>query len=63
MNLEYMKVSLSEISYKKRELFHDILIFWDAPVYMKSLCTKIDNVFYKFLNHVFLCYTLIVLLC
>ncbi len=32
MNLEYMKVSLFEISYKNNELFHDILIFWDAPV-------------------------------
>ncbi len=32
MNLEYMKVSLFEISYKKNELFHDILIFLDAPV-------------------------------
>ncbi len=27
-----MKVSLFEISYKKIEPFHDILIFWDAPV-------------------------------
>ncbi len=28
-----MKVSLIEISYKKKnELFHDILIYWDAPV-------------------------------
>ncbi len=26
MNLKYMKVSLFEISYKKNELFHDILI-------------------------------------
>ncbi len=34
MNLKYMKVSLFEISYKKKnELFHDILIYWDAPVY------------------------------
>ncbi len=33
MNLKYMKVSLFEISYKKKnELFHDILIHWDAPV-------------------------------
>ncbi len=31
MNLKYMKVSLFEISYKKK-LFHDILIYWDAPV-------------------------------
>ncbi len=32
MNLKYMKVSLFEISYKKKELLHDILIYWDAPV-------------------------------
>ncbi len=35
MNLEYMKVSLFEISKKTFfELFHDILIFGDAPVYV-----------------------------
>ncbi len=33
MNLEYMKVSLFEML-PKNELFHDILIFWDAPVCM-----------------------------
>ncbi len=33
MNLKYMKVSLFEITYKKNELFHDILIYWDAPVF------------------------------
>ncbi len=32
MNLEYMKVSLFEISYNKKKNFHDIQIFWDAPV-------------------------------
>ncbi len=32
-DLKYMKVSLFEISYKKKLLFHDILIYWDAPVY------------------------------
>ncbi len=32
MNLKYMTVSLFEITYKKNELFHDILINWDAPV-------------------------------
>ncbi len=33
MNLKYMKVSLFEISYKKKKKnFHDILIYWDAPV-------------------------------
>ncbi len=31
MNLKYMKVSLFEI--RKNELFHDILIFLDVPVY------------------------------
>ncbi len=33
MNLKYMNVSLFEITYKKNELFHDILIHWNAPVY------------------------------
>ncbi len=32
MNLEYMKVSLFEML-QKNELFHDIIIFLDAPVY------------------------------
>ncbi len=32
MNLEYMNVSLFEISYKKKELFKDIYFFLDAPV-------------------------------
>ncbi len=32
MNLKYMKVSLFEISYKKKWTFHHILIFWDVPV-------------------------------
>ncbi len=41
MNLKYMKVSLIEISYKKKynklqELFHDILIYWDAPVHPQN---------------------------
>ncbi len=31
MNLEYMKVSIFEMLQKK-ELFHDILIFLDAPI-------------------------------
>ncbi len=31
MNLKYMKVSLFEISYKKKWTFSDILIYWDAP--------------------------------
>ncbi len=40
MNLKYMKVSLFEISYKKKKkkkkrTFHDILIYWDAPVNCK----------------------------
>ncbi len=34
MNLKYMKVSLFEITYKKKLTFHDILIYWDAPVYI-----------------------------
>ncbi len=41
MNLEYMKVSLFEISYKKKELFHDILFFWDAPVYEEFRCKSL----------------------
>ncbi len=33
MNLKYMKVSLFEISYKKKiNQFHDILIFLDVHV-------------------------------
>ncbi len=33
MNLKYMKFPLFEISYKKKKLlFHNILIYWDAPV-------------------------------
>ncbi len=37
MNLKYLKVSLFEITYKKNELFHDILIYWDAPVLTSSV--------------------------
>ncbi len=38
MNLEYMKDSFFEISYNKTFLlFHNIQIFWDAPVYHKHL--------------------------
>ncbi len=33
MNLKYMKVSLFEITYKKKLTFYNILIYWDAPVY------------------------------
>ncbi len=32
MNLKYMKVSLFEITYKKKITFHNILIYWDTPV-------------------------------
>ncbi len=32
MNLKYMKVSLFEKLQEKKLLFHDILIYWDAPV-------------------------------
>ncbi len=41
MNLKYMKVSLFEISYKKNELFHDILIYWDAPVSLCLFCVAV----------------------
>ncbi len=34
MNLRYMKVSLFEISYKKR--FHHILFFLDVPVALNN---------------------------
>ncbi len=34
MNLKYMKVSLFEISYKKKKKnFHHVLIFFNWPVY------------------------------
>ncbi len=34
MNLKYMKISLFEISLQeKMNFFHNILIYWDAPVY------------------------------
>ncbi len=32
MNLKYMKVSIFEITFKKKIIFYDILIYWDAPV-------------------------------
>ncbi len=32
MNLYDIWVSLSEMSVKKNDLFHDIHIFWDVPV-------------------------------
>ncbi len=34
MHLKYMKVSLFEMLQEKNELFHDIQIFWDAPVFV-----------------------------
>ncbi len=34
MNLKYMKVSLFEISYKEKELFHHIQFFLDVPVFV-----------------------------
>ncbi len=37
-----MKVSLFEISYKKK-LFHDILIYWDAPVSDKKNGCTVPN--------------------
>ncbi len=48
MNLKYMKVSLFEISYKKNELFHDILIYWDASVCMQcNILVKTNTNFYN----------------
>ncbi len=38
MNLKYMKVSLFEITYKKKWIFHDILIYWDAPALLQHHC-------------------------
>ncbi len=35
-----MTVSLFEIPYKKSDVFHDILIFWDAPVFACLLLVK-----------------------
>ncbi len=35
MNLKYMKVSHFEMLQKK-DIFHDILIYWDAPVHLQS---------------------------
>ncbi len=39
MNLEYMKVSLFEMLQKKKKLFHDIIIFWDAPAFHNIVFT------------------------
>ncbi len=36
MNLKYMKVSLFEMLQEKMNFFHDILIYWDAPVHVIS---------------------------
>ncbi len=49
MNLKYMKVSLFEISYKKKMNFHDILIYWDAPVFLLAFglsqkCSSVNNI-------------------
>ncbi len=33
MNLKYMQDSLFEMTHKKKWTFHDIKIYWDAPVY------------------------------
>ncbi len=43
MNLKYMKVSLFEITYKKKWTFHDILIYWDAPVFGRDATIEICN--------------------
>ncbi len=34
MNLYNIWISLSEMSDKKFDRFHDIHIFWDVPVYL-----------------------------
>ncbi len=47
MNLKYMKVSLFEITYKKDFLlFHNILIYWDAPVNLMTLLTPVTLLSY-----------------
>ncbi len=43
MNLKYMKVSLFEISYKKKMNFNNIQIFWDVPV--QYIFWKYEHVF------------------
>ncbi len=44
MNLKYMKVSLFEISYKKKvTFFHHIQFFLDVPVY-RSLHTEFTEI-------------------
>ncbi len=56
MNLKYMKVSLFEITYKKKkELFHDILIHWDAPVIHLFLFTgcHLSLIMFKFYIYVY----------
>ncbi len=35
MNLKYMKVSRFEML-QKNVIFHDIQIYWDAPVHLQS---------------------------
>ncbi len=44
-----MKVSLFEISYKKKWTFHDILIYWDAPVHLYK-CIYMNCLYILFLN-------------
>ncbi len=42
MNLKYIKVSLFEISYKKKK-FTKIHIYWDAPVYEKECSMQLNK--------------------
>ncbi len=57
MNLEYMKVSLFEISYKKKELFHYILFFLDAPVCVYIYIYIYNLTFYTLKNPEIKCIT------
>ncbi len=49
-----MKVSLFEISYKKK-LFHDIIIYWDAPVYINTnTCVYLRKMCYVYILNIFI---------
>ncbi len=45
MNLKYMKVSLFEISYTKKNFFHYNHIFLDVPVSLNRYVSKYVNGF------------------
>ncbi len=49
MNLEYMKLSLFEISYKKNNFFRDIQVFLDAPVYIYTVYICIYIILYIYI--------------